>query len=115
MGAVGVGVGADVPWQGQFAWFGQDAFLQRPTLVLQYNPLPQFALLPQVPPQELGVPEGVGVTVGVTVGVAVPVGVAVGEPVGVIVGDAVERVNDRVQAPFSAALGILLGTFGATG
>lgn len=58
----------------------------------------------------------------VGVGVPVPFGVAVGEPVGDSVGDSVgdeeaavvEMVKDRVQV-FSAALGMLLGTFGATG
>lgn len=115
-GAVGVGVGADVPGHLQSAWFGQDAFLQKPTLVLQYKPLPQLALLPQVPPQVLGVPEGPGVLVGVTVGVVV--GDSVGEPGGDSVGGVVERVNDRTQAGgavTSAAWGILDGTFGATG
>lgn len=76
VGAVGVGVGADVPEQVQFAWLGQDAFLQRPTLVLQYNPPLQFALLPQVPPQELGAPVGLGLAVGVAVGVGVGVSVS---------------------------------------
>jgi hypothetical protein len=88
-------------------------------------------LLPQVPPQLLGVPEGTGVAVGVGVGVAVgvTVGVTVGEAVGVTVGDAVGEgeaepiVNVRTQAGFcsdgdgltSWAYGMLEGTLGATG
>ena len=72
-------------------------------------------MLPQVPPQEFGVP--VGVVVGVVVGVAVPVGVAVS--VGVAVGVPVAIVNDNKQAlvgvvETSSAFGLLLGAFGAT-
>lgn len=79
-----------------------------------------MALLPQVPPQELGVPDGLGVAVGVPVpvgvAVAVPVGVAVGVPVGVAVGVPVPIVKARaVQLlGISAAAGWLDGAFGAT-
>lgn len=75
-------------------------------------------MLPQVPPQELGVPEGLGVLVGpeVPVGVAVAVPVGVGVPVGVAVGVPVVRVNASAeQLPgISAAFGLLEGTLGAT-
>ena len=51
-------VGPGVPLQTQSASDGHAAFLQRPTDVLQNRSLLQFTLLPQVPPQELGCPEG---------------------------------------------------------
>jgi hypothetical protein len=75
-----------------------------------------LVLLPQVPLQEFGTP--VGVAVGVAVGVWFPVGVGVGVwfPVGVGVGEPVDIVNVKLQVLlFSAACGILEGTFGATG
>ena len=97
----------------------QDGFLQNPAEHIR--PFPQFALLPQVPLQELGVPDGVGVPVGVAVGV--PVGVEVGVPVGVAVGVEVVGVRLKVNTQVvgatvgvtSWACGILLGTLGATG
>lgn len=70
-------------------------------------------MLPQVPPQEFGSPEEVGVGVGD--GVEEPVAVGVAE--GVLVGDGVivEIVKDREQPTRGVrALGLLLGAFGAT-
>jgi hypothetical protein len=52
-----------------------------------------LASLPQVPPQELGAPVGVGATVGVTVGAAVGAGVGVGVTVGQT------QIVDEVQRP----------------
>lgn len=79
----------------------------------------QLKLLPQVPPQEFGVPKG-GVPVGVDVGVPVPEGVVVGVEVGVPVGVDVEivRVNEREQegagagVATSCAFGLLEGAAG---
>ncbi len=76
-------------------------------------------MLPHVPPQEFGVPGGeVGDSVGVDVAVLVAVEVAVDVAVAVAVAVAVDVapiVNDNEQLFVSAALGLLDGTFGATG
>jgi hypothetical protein len=69
-------------------------------------------LLPQVPLQEFGAPVDVAVGVGVTVGVAVGKPVPVGVGVGVLVDVDIVKLKEQV---FSAAFGILEGTFGATG
>ena len=70
-------------------------------------------MLPHVPLQEFGSPDVVGFGVAVAVAVAVAVEVAVG------VADAVDKVKVREQllvgeAVIVSALGLLLGTFGAT-
>lgn len=114
-GRVGAGVdGAGVPAQTQLVLEVQDGLRHIPLEHTRFDA--QLALLPQVPPQELGVDTGVGVPVGV--GVGVPAGVDVGVAVGV--GVETDKVNEREQAGlgvgvFSAALGKLDGTFGATG
>lgn len=98
-------VGPGVPLQTQLVLDVQDGFLQKPLEQTRFDA--QLLLLPQVPPQALGVPEGMGVPVGV--GEAVPLGV--GE------GDVELRVKASAeQLPgTSAARGILEGTLGATG
>jgi len=72
-----------------------------------------------VPPQEFGVPEGVGVWVGVAVGVevGVPVGVSVGVAVGVAVGVEVDRLKVKAVQELAvgqgvAAAGLLVGAIG---
>lgn len=92
----------------------QDGFLQKP--FEQMRLLSQLLLLPQVPPQELGAPDGgvVGVPVGVGfdepdgVSLGVPVGEAVGEPVGV----PAANVNESEQLVTSCAWGTLDGAAG---
>lgn len=70
----------------------------------KYHGCKQFSLPPQLPLQELGVADGLGVPVGVALDVAVGLGLA--DSVAVTV-----KVNEQP----SAAFGILEGTFGATG
>jgi len=118
VGTAGVAEGPGVPLQVQLTLVVHDGFLQKP--LEQIKPDEQLLLVPQVPLQLLGVPVGVVLGVGVTTGV--PVGVAVGVPDGVPVGVGVgvfkAKVKERVQdagGVISAALGILEGTFGATG
>lgn len=116
-GAAGVAVvvGPGVPVQVQLVLDVHDGFLQKPPEQIRFDA--QLLLLPQVPLQVLGVPEGLGVAVGVVDGVTVGVPLGVGDPVGVNVGVGVATANvkERAQVVTSAAFGMLDGTFGATG
>lgn len=98
----GVGVGVELVPQLQLLAVKHDGLRQRPEVKSQTIPSWQLALLPQVPLQELGVPDGVGVGVvvgvGVGVGDVVGVGVGVGVGNGVGVGTTVKTLKLRVQA-----------------